>query len=90
MKHVNAIGMAWTAERYISTLLYSEIYRVGDVSLVSEDRETSMGMIHPPYTIPDTCDNTTLTAYLDAVVRKMPPILTWHEYVETIPAGGYL
>jgi len=93
MRHVNAIGMSWNAEYFTATLLYAEIYRAGGLSLVTEDRETCLGVI--PFGgwekgIPDTVDNVTLTEYLDAVVRKMPPILTWHECVETIPAGGYL
>jgi len=91
MRHVNAIGMSWKTGHYISTLLYSEIYRAKKLSLVTEDRETSLGVCSPRERHPkDTPDNGTLTEYRDAVIRKMPPILTWHECVEAIPAGGYL
>jgi len=93
MRHINAIGMTWTAEHFISTLVYSEVWRSGKLSLVTEDRETCLGIVPKgawKKGPPDTVDNVTLTGYLDAVVRKMPPILTWHECLETIPAGGYL
>lgn len=93
MRHVNAIGMTWNAEYFISTLLVTEIRRIGSISQVEEDRETCLGII--PFGgwekgIPDTVDHMTLTEYLDAVVRKIPPILTWHECVKTTFAGGYL
>lgn len=90
MRHINAIGMSWDREWLISTVLYAEVYRVGKFSMVTEDREISLGIPPELWRPTDVCDNGTLTEYLDAVVRRMPPILVWHECVETIPAGGYL
>ncbi len=70
MRHVNAIGMSWKTGHYISTLLYSEIYRAKKLSLVTEDRETSLGVCSPRERHPkDTPDNGTLTEYRDAVIR---------------------